>query len=204
VPPVPPAQVTPPPPKPAPEPPPPPVEASPIEPPPTEPPPPVTGQPDAAAVRAMWTTVREKVRERRRPTDVMLDGAIVVAVEGDTLVLSHVSGPLAKRLNEQRNVEIIRDALKDALGVNWNIRCEAGSPTAPAPAERTRPVQGERSDGRRVAAPPPPPEKPEEDDEESMLAEAGRADTAPRRDPEEVALELLQSELGARPIDGAR
>ncbi|MDT5298211.1 MAG: polymerase subunit gamma/tau [Mycobacterium sp.] len=202
VPPVPPAQVTPPPPKPAPEPPPPPVEASPIEPPPSEPPPPVTGQPDAAAVRAMWTTVREKVRERRRPTDVMLDGAIVVAVEGDTLVLSHVSGPLAKRLNEQRNVEIIRDALKDALGVNWNIRCEAGSPAAPA--ERTGPVQGERSDGRRVAAPPPPPEKPEEDDEESMLAEAGRADTAPRRDPEEVALELLQSELGARPIDGAR
>ncbi|MDT5240091.1 MAG: polymerase subunit gamma/tau [Mycobacterium sp.] len=201
VPPVPPAQVTPPPPKPAPEPPPPPVEASPIEPPPSEPPPPVTGQPDAAAVRAMWTTVREKVRERRRPTDVMLDGAIVVAVEGDTLVLSHVSGPLAKRLNEQRNVEIIRDALKDALGVNWNIRCEAGSPAAPAPAERTRPVQGERSDGRSVAAAPPPPE---EDDEESMLAEAGRADTAPRRDPEEVALELLQSELGARPIDGAR
>jgi DNA polymerase-3 subunit gamma/tau len=200
VPPVPPAQVTPPPPKPAPEPPPPPVEASPIEPPPSEPPPPVTGQPDAAAVRAMWTTVREKVRERRRPTDVMLDGAIVVAVEGDTLVLSHVSGPLAKRLNEQRNVEIIRDALKDALGVNWNIRCEAGSPAAPAPAERTRPVQGERSDGRSVAAAPPPPE---EDDEESMLAEAGRAETAPRRDPEEVALELLQSELGARPIEGS-
>jgi DNA polymerase III subunit gamma/tau len=127
-----------------------------------------------------------------------------VAVEGDTLVLSHVSGPLAKRLNEQRNVEIIRDALKDALGVNWNIRCEAGSPTTPAPAERARPVLGERSDGRRVAAapPPPPPEEPEED-EESMLAEAGRAETAPRRDPEEVALELLQSELGARPIEGS-
>jgi DNA polymerase III subunit gamma/tau len=177
--------------------PPPPVEAPP---PPVEPP--ATGQPDAAAVRAMWTTVREKVRERRRPTDVMLDGAIVVAVEGDTLVLSHVSGPLAKRLNEQRNVEIIRDALKDALGVNWNIRCEAGSPTTPAPAERARPVLGERSDGRRVAAAPPPPEEPEED-EESMLAEAGRAETAPRRDPEEVALELLQSELGARPIEGS-
>jgi DNA polymerase-3 subunit gamma/tau len=148
----------------------------------------------------MWTTVREKVRERRRPTDVMLDGAIVVAVEGDTLVLSHVSAPLAKRLNEQRNVEIIRDALKDALGVNWNIRCEAGSPTAQAPVERAaRPAAGERSDGRGVAAAPPPPE---EDDEESMLAEAGRAETAPRRDPEEVALELLQSELGARPIEG--
>ncbi|MDT5069666.1 MAG: polymerase subunit gamma/tau, partial [Mycobacterium sp.] len=112
---------------------------------------------------------------------------------------SHVSAPLAKRLNEANNVEIIRDALKDALGVNWAVRCDAGSPTTTAPAERGRPAQGERSDGRGSAPPPP-----EEDDEESMLAEAEHAETAPRRDPEEVALELLQNELGARPIDPAR
>jgi DNA polymerase-3 subunit gamma/tau len=138
----------------------------------------------------MWSTIREKVRERRRPTDVMLDGAIVLAVEGDTLVLSHVSPPLASRLNEARNVEIIRDSLKDALGVNWNIRCEAGSPTAAAPAARPAQVT--------VAEPPPL----EEDDEESMLAQAVHEEAGPRRDPEEVALELLQSELGARKIDG--
>jgi DNA polymerase-3 subunit gamma/tau len=149
-----------------------------------------TGQPDAAVVRTMWSTIREKVRERRRPTDVMLDGAIVLAVEGDTLVLSHVSPPLASRLNEARNVEIIRDSLKDALGVNWNIRCEAGSPTAAAPAARPAQVA--------VAEPPPL----EEDDEESMLAQAVHEEAGPRRDPEEVALELLQSELGARKIDG--
>ncbi len=146
------------------------------------------GQPDAAAVRTMWTTVREKVRDRRRPTDVMLDGAIVLAVEGDTLVLSHVSPPLAKRLNEARNVEIIRDALKDALGVDWNIRCEAGSPTSPPPAERAP---------QPVATPPPP----EEEDEESMLAQAVHDEVGPRRDPEEAALELLQNELGARRVE---
>jgi DNA polymerase-3 subunit gamma/tau len=140
----------------------------------------------------MWTTVREKVRERRRPTDVMLDGAIVLAVEGDTLVLSHVSAPLAKRLNEARNVEIIRDALKDALGVNWNIRCEAGSPKAAEPA--ARPQQPSAS---------PTPAPPEEDDEESMLAQAVHEEAGPRRDPEEVALELLQSQLGARRVDGS-
>ncbi|MCW2512993.1 MAG: polymerase tau subunit [Mycobacterium sp.] len=182
-----------------------PREAVPVTPAATEPPPaaqpappPVSppassapvGQPDAAVVRTMWSTIREKVRERRRPTDVMLDGAIVLAVEGDTLVLSHVSPPLANRLNEARNVEIIRDSLKDALGVNWNIRCEAGSPTAPpAPAARPQPV---------VAEPPPP----DEDDEESMLAQAVHEEAGPRRDPEEVALELLQNELGARRIEG--
>jgi DNA polymerase III subunit gamma/tau len=136
----------------------------------------------------MWTTVREKVRERRRPTDVMLDGAVVLAVEGDTLVLSHVSGPLAKRINEPRNVEIIREALKDALGVNWNVRCEAGAAAAPVPAERAAPV---------AVAPPSP-----DADEESMLAEVEHEEAAPRRDPEEVALELLQNELGARRIEG--
>ena len=37
-----------------------------------------------------------------------------------------------------------------------------------------------------------------------MLAEAAAAgaDAPPRRDPEEVALELLQNELGARRISG--
>lgn len=149
-------------------------------------PPAATGL-DAAAVRRVWSTVREKVRNLRRPTDVMLDGATVLAVEGDTLVLSHPSAPLAKRLVEQRNSDIIREALKDVLGVDWKIRCEAGA-APPAPA---------------AASPGSPAPSQHHDDEESMLAEAS-SDTSetPRRDPEEAALELLQNELGARRIDG--
>lgn len=151
------------------------------------------GEPNAAAVRSMWTTVREKVRERSRTTEVMLAGAIVRAVEDGTLILSHESAPLAKRLTEQRNADVIKEALKDALGVNWSVRCEVGSAPAAAPEPAARP--------RKVPDEPPPP--PDGDDEESMLAEAGSIDpAAPRRDPEEAALELLQSELGARRIDG--
>jgi DNA polymerase III subunit gamma/tau len=147
----------------------------------------VAGEPNAAAVRSMWTTVREKVRQRSRTTEVMLAGAIVRAVEGDTLVLSHESAPLAKRLSEQRNADVIREALKDALGVDWKIRCEAGG-AAPAPD----PV------------PAAPAQTQRDEEEESMLAEAGdKTSEAPRRDPEEAALELLQNELGARPIDGS-
>ena len=106
---------------------------------------------------------------------------MVSAVDGDTLVLSHQSGNLAKRLGEQRNSDVIREALKDALGVDWKVRCELAAPGSdPKPAE----------DAQRA-------------EEDSMLAEAGREPTAdaPRRDPEEVALELLQNELGARRID---
>lgn len=171
------------------------------------------GQPNAAAVRTMWTTVREKVRERSRTTEVMLAGAIVRAVEGDTLVLSHESAPLAKRLVEQRNADVIREALKDALGVDWKIRCDIGgeAPAATVPAaspaappQRAAP-QRPRVERPRVERIPPPetPPPPPEDDEEDMLAEASNVDpAAPRRDPEEVALELLQNELGARRIDG--
>jgi DNA polymerase-3 subunit gamma/tau len=148
------------------------------------------GEPNAAAVRSMWTTVREKVRQRSRTTEVMLAGAIVRAVDGDTLVLSHESAPLAKRLTEQRNADVIREALKDALGVDWKIRCETGA-AAPPPA----------APPEEDTAAPAPTQRDEE--EESMLAEAS-SDTsdAPRRDPEEAALELLQNELGARRIDG--
>lgn len=151
--------------------------------------PPVAGEPNAAAVRSMWTTVRDKVRQRSRTTEVMLAGAIVRAVDGDTLVLSHESAPLAKRLVEQRNSDVIRDALKDALGVDWKIRCDVASAAAASSTPEPESVA------------PSPPQR--DDDEEDMLAEAGNdTSEAPRRDPEEAALELLQSELGARRIDG--
>jgi DNA polymerase-3 subunit gamma/tau len=159
--------------------------------PPVPSPSPVTGEPDAAAVRSMWTTVREKVRQRSRTTEVMLSGATVRAVDGDTLVLSHESAPLARRLSEQRNADVIREALKDALGVNWRVRCETG-PATPAPVAAPR-----------AAAPVADTVAVVRDEEESMMAEAAEpGEPGPRRDPEEVALELLQAELGARKIEG--
>jgi DNA polymerase III subunit gamma/tau len=165
-------------------------------------------EPSAAAVRTLWPTVRDKVRQRSRTTEVMLAGATVRAVEGNTLVLVHESAPLAKRLSEQRNADVIAEALKDALGVDWRVRCEAGSasPAAEAPVAPSRSVERRV---RRVVPPPPAPEEAPADtesaqraEEERMLAEAGQDDpSAPRRDPEEAALELLQNELGARRID---
>lgn len=136
---------------------------------------------------------------RSRTTEVMLAGATVRALEDNTLVLTHESAPLARRLSEQRNADVLAEALKDALGVNWRVRCETGEPAAAA-----SPVGG----GANVATakavnPAPTANSTQRDEEEHMLAEAGRGDPSPRRDPEEVALELLQNELGARRIDNA-
>lgn len=140
----------------------------------------------------MWPTVRDKVRQRSRTTEVMLAGATVRAIEENTLVLTHSSAPLAKRLCEQRNADVIAEALKDALGVNWRVRCEVG---AAAPVEAAPPAP---------RAPEPARDAAQRAEEEHMLAEAGRTESSePRRDPEEVALELLQNELGARRIDNA-
>jgi DNA polymerase III subunit gamma/tau len=207
-------------PAPEPEPPAPPPEPAPVQAAPVEEAPVAVGsatpnagaEPNAAAVRTLWPTVRDKVRQRSRTTEVMLAGATVRAVEGNTLVLSHESAPLAKRLSEQRNADVIAEALKDALGVNWRVRCEAGGgPSAAAAPEPPPPPPPPIERPRRVVPPPPPPVEPSVDEEsdqraeeESMLAEANQDDgSAPRRDPEEAALELLQNELGARRIDNA-
>jgi len=145
---------------------------------------PVTANPDAAAIRRQWTTVMDKVRERSRTLSAMLAGAMVSAVDGTTLVLSHESANLAKRLGEQRNLDTIQESLRDALGLQWRVRYEVGAPAESAAADPVAP-------------------QVENDDEASMLAEAAASeDAAPRRDPEEVALELLQNELGARKVEG--
>lgn len=160
--------------------------------------------------------------------------ATVRAVENDTLVLTIAAAPLARRLSEQRNTDVIATALRDELGVAWRVRCEhdgggqTRAPSAgnggsgaetPAPPARSAPRQsgGEthRAPARnaRPARPndPPLPPEPPPDDEEEMIAEAaaysadrGGAEPVSRRDPEEVAIELLASQLGARAVDEPR
>ena len=115
------------------------------------------------------------------------------------------SAPLAKRLSEQRNADVIAEALKDALGVNWRVRCEAGASTrrTEAPATRRAPSSGAIPCGSC-------PRRAEEASRRRGIRSAGRRGeharrsrpdeaSAPRRDPEEVALELLQKRTGRSP-----
>ena len=159
---------------------------------------------------------------------------------------------LARRLGEDRNVDLIRGALRSVLGIDWQIRCEHSGgdpgprvegarpprrppdpppdpppdrrgpgrrPATPAPSSRpavTRPAPRRAAAGDDGIPPPPEPAGPEppedpgpgmgaapQDDDEAMLAEAAAAvrDAVERRDPEDVALQLLAEQLGARRID---
>jgi len=183
---------------------------------------------DAAAVRRVWSEVLAAARSQSRSIEAMLVNATVRAVQGDTLVLGIGAPSLARRLSESRNADIVSAALHSVLGVRWQVRCESGdAPAAPAagrgnaprrseppsrPQQAPPPARAQRqAPARRTPAPddgvPLPPEPPDddappEDDEEAMLAEAAvPVSDAERRDPEEAAIELLTTQLGAKAIE---
>ncbi|MFC5065517.1 hypothetical protein ACFPBZ_25090, partial [Actinomycetospora atypica] len=91
----------------------------------------------------------------------------------------------------------------------------AAAAAAPAGPEASgSPARPDASSGRGAARPaaqapdiPPPPEPPDEDEvsEEDMYAEAqdGGGGTVDRRTPDDIAMELLTEQLGARRVDGA-
>jgi DNA polymerase-3 subunit gamma/tau len=182
-------------------------------------------------------------KDASRSTGALLMNAAVKALDDGALVLTINSAPLARRLSEPRNTEVIGAALRRVLGVEWRVRCEhddgsgggsrggaqasqSQSPAQPSgarPPSRSNPPpssqqganqpsgQAQQPGSRaQVTTTPPsvplPPEPPTDDEyaaEEEMLAEASATSgqTAPRRDPEEVAIELLAAQLGARAVD---
>ncbi|MBO0878718.1 MAG: DNA polymerase III subunit gamma/tau, partial [Pseudonocardia sp.] len=160
-----------------------------------EPAPTGAGVIDAAAVRRAWPGILEKAKQGSRSTGALLMNATVKAVEDDTLVLTIAAAPLARRLSEQRNTDVISAALRAELGVAWRVRCEHDGGQAggrnPGPsggngggtgasngasggnggAADPRPASPRRAPVARPAPsdPPPPPPEPPPDDEEEML-----------------------------------
>ncbi len=170
---------------------------------------------DAAAVRRVWPEILAATRTQSRSIEAMLVNATVRTLDGDVLVIGMGVPSLARRLSEAKNTEVVTAALLAVLGVRWQVRFEhgdgaastaRGGAAAPPPPPPRRPPPVRRSTARDDGE-PLPPEPPEEEappeDEESMIAEA--AATQPpageRRDPEEEAIELLTTQLGARTME---
>ena len=130
-----------------------------------------------------WSTVRDKVRERSRTIGAMLADS-----------------------DRARRSTATRSCSPTSPVTSPNGLTSNATPTSSARRSRTRWASTGRCDAnwRRRSAGPASRRRRAAREEDSMLAEAEREPTAdaPRRDPEEVALELLQNELGARRIDG--
>ncbi|MGI8628332.1 MAG: DNA polymerase III subunit gamma and tau, partial [Geodermatophilaceae bacterium] len=72
-------------------------------------------------LRRLWPDLLEAIKERKRTTAALLMSANVLAVEGSVLKLGINSSGLMRRLSEEMNTEIIRAALRDKLGVDWQV-----------------------------------------------------------------------------------
>jgi DNA polymerase III subunit gamma/tau len=145
----------------------------------TKPAPAPAGTVDAAAIRRLWPEVLDIVKQASRRTRALLDNAQVASLDGDQLTLSATTAPLVKMIGDESNTELLRSALASVVGGTWRVAVElAGAPAVdPTPHE-------------------PQPEPDPRDD--SGPAAPGNSAAA---DPEADALSLLQSTLGARPLD---
>lgn len=183
---------------------------------------------DAAALRRVWSELLAAVRGKSRSTEAMLTNAIVQSVDGETVVLTHTAEPLARRLSDSRNAEVIAEALTSVVGGRWRVTCVHGdaAPAAPSggnggarPAQAkqplTRPSQGNRPVAEPAPAPAPtpaplpepdiplPPEPDEPEDTEAMIAESTALDESVviRNNHEESTIALVTQHLGARRIE---
>ncbi|BAJ29472.1 MULTISPECIES: DNA polymerase III subunit gamma and tau [Kitasatospora] len=116
---------------------------------------PAGGQPSAAAqqgaaqIRQMWPQILEAVKNRRRFTWILLSqNGQVAGFDGSTLQVSFVNAGARDSFVGSHSDEVLKQALSDALGVDWRVECivdpsggtnppsaqSAAAPAQPAPA----------------------------------------------------------------------
>jgi DNA polymerase-3 subunit gamma/tau len=136
------------------------------------------------------------VKRHKRTTEALLKNAQVHQLSNGVLTLSTSSPALARRLGDDLNKDVIREALNELLGVRWRVDAVIEGAGAPAAA----PVAPEVARAAAHAA---------EAAEASELMAERAADSAdvggrteePAVDPEQAALSLLRAQLGAHPVD---
>jgi DNA polymerase-3 subunit gamma/tau len=146
---------------------------------------PAVGPVDAAAVRRIWPEVLDAAKRRRRTTHALLMNVSVHSVDHGVLTLTIASEPLSRILAQEVNTDVVRGALRDVLGVDWRVQVRVDG--------------GPAVGGADPGPPAPAPEDDPRDDEPSPPSAGGGAPV--RTDPEEAAISLLESTLGARRVE---
>jgi DNA polymerase-3 subunit gamma/tau len=140
---------------------------------------------DAAAVRRLWDDVLDAVKLQSRVAFTMLSQyARVLDADATSVTLEFTPALFAKQFDEGK-AEIFRTALKSVAGLDLRL-VTVGATAAPTAAAVT-------SNPRAGA-----PVEPEPDDIDDDDAKAG--EPVARQDPQDAALALLQSGLGAQVI----
>jgi DNA polymerase-3 subunit gamma/tau len=148
------------------------------------------GSLDVAGMRRIWPEVLDTVKRRRRTTHALLMNASVHSVDEGILTLTISSLPLSRLLADEINLDCVRGAVRDVLGVDWQVRVVVDGEAEAA----FRPAGG-------ATRPDPPEEDPREDEPSPGGAGVGPQPGGGSADPEEAAISLLESTLGARRIE---
>ncbi|HYH25307.1 MAG TPA: DNA polymerase III subunit gamma/tau, partial [Blastococcus sp.] len=171
-----------------------------------EPTPVVTARPEAdqpgdgelttADVRRVWPELLAVVKRHKRTTEALLKNAQVHQLANGVLTLSTSSPALARRIGDDLNKDVVREALNELLGVRWRVDAvvegagpAAGPPVAPDVA-REAARQAEAAEARELMA-----------ERAAEVSSGGDREPEPAVDQEQAALQLLRAELGARPVE---
>jgi DNA polymerase-3 subunit gamma/tau len=122
-------------------------------------------------------------------------------LSGGVLTLSTASPALARRIGDDLNKDVLREALNELLGVRWRVEAVVeGAATRPTAAGTG--AEGAREAAREAARAAEAAEARELMAQRAAEDDAvGEREHVPAVDPEQAALALLRAELGARPVD---
>ncbi|HET6392982.1 MAG TPA: DNA polymerase III subunit gamma/tau, partial [Blastococcus sp.] len=168
-----------------------------------EPTPVVSANPEPAAddgeltttdVRRMWPELLAVVKRHKRTTEALLKNAQVHQLGNGVLTLSTSSPALARRLGDDLNKDVIREALNELLGVRWRVDAVVEGAAA-ASGQAVPPAQAQEAARAAEAA-----------EAHELMAEraadvSGDREPEPVVDQEQAALSLLKAQLGAHPVD---
>jgi DNA polymerase III subunit gamma/tau len=148
-------------------------------------------------VRRMWPELLSVVKKHKRTTEALLKNAQVHQLTNGVLTLSTSSPALARRLGDDLNKDVIREALNELLGVRWRVdavvegAAAAAGPAVPPEQAREAARAAEAAEARELMA-----------ERAADVSAGGDREPEPVVDPEQAALSLLRAQLGARPVDG--
>ncbi|MFH8380249.1 DNA polymerase III subunit gamma and tau [Kitasatospora sp. NPDC018058] len=121
------------------------------------------GQPSAAAqqgaaqVRQLWPQILEAVKNRRRFTWILLSqNGQVAGFDGSTLQVSFINAGARDSFVGSNSDDVLRQALGDALGVDWRIECIVDPSGGAGGAPSAAPTGGGWGAPARPAAAAPP------------------------------------------------
>jgi DNA polymerase-3 subunit gamma/tau len=160
--------------------------------------PPGGGELTTSDVRRVWPELMAVVKRHKRTTEALLKNAQVHDLNNGVLTLSTPSPALARRIADDLNKDVLREALNELLGVRWRVDAVVEGAAAPGRSSGSVPNPEVAREAARAA---------QAAEERELLAEraaeapgSGR-EPEPAVDPEQAALSLLRTQLGARPVE---